>query len=119
MSWKKFILGDKMPDKDDPKYQKQYEREVSSGRKFAEKLHLDVPFRGAQRFANRFPMMFLCTVFGFVGICLCLNIYRMKVAYDSRPAKRVTATERQEQRLQHVKDSVITNSINLKNYEPK
>ena len=43
MSWKKFILGDKMPDKDDPKYQKQYEREVSSGRKFAEKLHLDFP----------------------------------------------------------------------------
>ena len=117
MSWKKFFLGDKMPDKDDPKYQKQYEREVSTGRKFAEKIHLDVPFRGAQRFANRFPMLFLCIVFGFVGICLCLNIYRMTTAYRARPSRHVTATERQEHRLQQMKDSVIINTITPNNNE--
>ena len=107
MGWKKFILGEKMPDKDDPKYRKQYETEVESGRRFAEKLHIDVPFRKAQEFANRFPAAFLTIVFGFVVICLCLNIYRMTVAYHNRPVHQVTATERQEQRLQQVKDSII------------
>ena len=28
MSWKKMIFGEKMPDKDDPKYKERYEREV-------------------------------------------------------------------------------------------
>ena len=35
MSWKKMIMGEKMPDKDDPKYRDRYEREVDAGRKFA------------------------------------------------------------------------------------
>lgn len=111
MSWKKFILGEKMPDKDDPKYQKQYEREVASGRKFAEKLHIDVPFRKAQEFANRFPMLFLSIVFGFVIICLCLNLYRMAEAYHNRPSQQVTATQRQEQMIMHVKDSIVISNI--------
>lgn len=112
MSWKKFFLGEEMPDKDDPKYKKQYESEVSSGRKFAERLHLDVPFKHAQMFANKFPAAFLTLVFGFVFICLCLNIYRMAEAYSSRPVKQVTATERQQERLNHVKDSIVIQQIN-------
>lgn len=111
MSWKKFILGEKMPDKDDPKYQKQYEKDVANGRKFAEKLHIDVPFRKAQEFANRFPAAFLIIVFGFVFVCLCLNIYRMSMAYLHRPHQSVTATQRQEQRLAAVKDSIILHNI--------
>lgn len=95
-----------MPDKDDPQYQKQYEREVSSGRRFAERLHLDRPFIGAQRFANRFPTLFLTLVFGFVLVCLCLNIYRMFSAYHRQPVHTVTATERQEQRMHHLADTI-------------
>ena len=30
MSWKKMIFGEKMPDKDDPKYKERYEREVAA-----------------------------------------------------------------------------------------
>ena len=30
-----MIMGEKMPDKDDPKYRDRYEREVDAGRKFA------------------------------------------------------------------------------------
>jgi len=113
MGWKKFILGEKMPDKDDPKYRKQYESEVASGRKFAEKLHLDKPFAAAQRFANKYPSAFLTLVFGFVIICLCMNIYRMVATYHSRSGQeRVTATQRQEQRIQQLKDSVVINTIN-------
>ena len=31
MGWKKLIFGEKMPDKNDPKYRKQYEKEVDAG----------------------------------------------------------------------------------------
>lgn len=111
MSWKKFLLGEKMPDKDDPKYQKRYEREVSTGREFARRLHVDVPFCKAQEFANKFPAAFLAIVFGFVVICLCLNVYRMAEAYHNRPVKTVTAAERQELRLQQLRDSAIMHRI--------
>ena len=35
MGWKKLIMGDKMPDKNDPKYRERYEKEMSAGRKVA------------------------------------------------------------------------------------
>jgi hypothetical protein len=113
MGWKKFIIGEKMPDKDDPKYRKQYDEEVESGRKFAEKLHIDVPFKKAQQFANRFPSVFLAAVFGFVIICLCLNVYRMAQAYHARPDKAVTATERQEEKLRQLNDSMDLHNIKI------
>lgn len=111
MSWKKFLLGEKMPEKDDPKYRKRYEREVSTGREFARRLHVDVPFCKAQEFANRFPAAFLTIVFGFVVICLCLNVYRMAEAFHSRPGRPVTASERQEHRLHQLRDSVIMHRV--------
>ena len=35
MGIKKIILGEPMPDKNDPKYKQKYERDVEAGRKFA------------------------------------------------------------------------------------
>lgn len=37
-----MLVGEKMPDKDDPKYRQRYEEEVKAGRKFARTLKLDV-----------------------------------------------------------------------------
>ena len=48
MSWKKLIFGEKMPDKDDPKYKERYEREVAAGRKAARLLRLDKAAGGVQ-----------------------------------------------------------------------
>lgn len=31
MGWKKMIFGEKMPDKNDPKYKERYEKEVAAG----------------------------------------------------------------------------------------
>lgn len=31
MGWKKLIMGEKMPDKNDPKYRERYEKEVGFG----------------------------------------------------------------------------------------
>ncbi len=30
MGWKKLIMGEKMPDKNDPRYKERYEKEVSA-----------------------------------------------------------------------------------------
>ena len=54
MGWKKLIFGEKMPDKDDPKYRKQYEKEVDAGRRTARLLGIDKAAASAQRFAIRF-----------------------------------------------------------------
>ena len=32
--FRRMLFGEKMPDKNDPKYKDRYEREVSAGRKF-------------------------------------------------------------------------------------
>ena len=95
MGWKKLIFGEKMPDKDDPKYRKLYEKEVDAGRRTARLLGIDKAAASVQRFAIRFPKFFLILVFGDVNFCLGYNIYRIAtVAY--KPIESITATERQE-----------------------
>lgn len=44
MDIKKVLMGEKMPDKNDPQYREQYEREVRAGQKFAEKTKLNIVF---------------------------------------------------------------------------
>lgn len=78
MNIKRMIFGEKMPDKDDPKYKERYEREVKAGRKFAETLHIDKFAASIQRFA--------------------WNIYRLAVVYNHKPNQR-TATEMQDSLL--------------------
>ena len=51
-SFKKFILGEKMPDKDDPKYKDRYEKEVNAGMKFAKAAKIDKIAISVQSFAN-------------------------------------------------------------------
>ena len=82
MGWKKLILGEKMPDKNDPKYAERYEKEVSAGRKWAKFLKIDKAAGYAQCFACKYPKVFLTLVFGIVIGCLTLNICRMVQIYN-------------------------------------
>lgn len=100
MGWKKLIFGEKMPDKDDPKYEKRYKKEVEAGRKAARFLRLDKAAGHAQRFACRHPKWFLGIVFGIVLGCLALNLYRVVSVCSMQDGNRyTTATERQEKLL--------------------
>ena len=66
--FRRMLLGEKMPDKNDPQYRERYERDVDAGRKFAKA----------------------------VGIgCFAWNIYRITTVYN-RPESQQTATERQD-----------------------
>lgn len=100
MSWKKMIIGEKMPDKDDPKYRKRYESEVEAGRKTARVLKIDKAASSVQRFACKHPKWFLAIVFTIVVSCLAFNIYRMvAVGRMQKTEQRTTATEQQEKLL--------------------
>ena len=98
MNIKRMIFGEKMPDKDDPKYKERYEREVKAGRKFAETLHIGKFAASIQRFADRHRTAFLVIVFGFVVGSFVWNIYRLAVVYNHKPNQR-TATEMQDSLL--------------------
>ena len=95
MGWKKLIMGEKMPDKNDPRYKERYEKEVSAGRKVARFLKIDKAAAATQRFADRWPKLFLCIVFGIVIFCFVLNVYRLsQVATKANDYQ--TAVEKQE-----------------------
>lgn len=95
MSWKKLIMGEKMPDKNDPRYKERYEKEVSAGRKVARFLKIDKAAAATQRFADRWPKLFLGIVFGIVIFCFVLNVYRLsQVATKANDYQ--TAVEKQE-----------------------
>ena len=105
MNIKGMIFGEKMPDKDDPKYKERYEREVKAGRKFAETLHIDKFAASIQRFADRHRTAFLVIVFGFVVGSFVWNIYRLAVVYNHKPNQR-TATEMQDSLLRQRRKAV-------------
>lgn len=98
MNVKKVILGEKVPDKDDPNYKKRHEKGVEAGKSFARTMRLDKAAAKVQRFASTYPKLFLCLIFGFVLFSVGLNLYRMStaVSYRSNPS---SAVERQEKEL--------------------
>lgn len=90
-----MLFGEKMPDRNDPKYKERYEREVQAGRKFAKATRIDKAAAKIQGFANVHRTLFLVIVFGFVIGGLAWNIYRLTVVYRHNPTRR-TATEMQD-----------------------
>lgn len=98
MDIKKVILGEKMPDKEDPKYKERYEREVEAGRKAARFLRLDKAAYHLQGWAQKHSGMFFFSVLLLVVIMFFINIYRIATATQAQ-SKPSTAVERQEKML--------------------
>ena len=98
MGFKKILFGEKVPDKDDPKYKERYEKDVAAGKTFAQTLKLDKGATCVQRFASRHTKLFLALVFSFVLFSVGLSLYRMTQAVKYRPQPS-SAVERQEQQL--------------------
>ena len=86
MGWKKFFLGEPMPDKDDPRYRERYEREVEAGRRFARFLRLDCVAAAVQRYASCHTSTFFCVLFGFVLLNFLFNISVMVRHYNAEPS---------------------------------
>ena len=86
--FRRMLLGEKMPDRNDPKYKERYEREVNAGRRFAKATRIDKAAAKVQGFANVHRTLFLVIVFAFVAAGLAWNIYRLTVVYHRQPVKR-------------------------------
>lgn len=100
MSWKKFFIGEPMPDKNDPKYKDRYEREVEAGRKFAQVSGISWTARKLQEWGQAHKMAFVAIVFGFVIICFFINAYRLFTAYQHTGPAKAVAVERLDSALQ-------------------
>ena len=99
-SWKNFIMGEKMPDKDDPQYKEQYERDVDAGRRFARWSKLDKFAAKVQDFANNHTKAFLIIVFGFIIFSFGMNLYRMGRVWNQTEKPR-SAVEQQDEMIKN------------------
>ncbi len=99
MGWKKFIAGEPMPDKNDPKYKERYEREVEAGRKFAAASGISWAARRMQEWGQAHKVAFLAIVFGFVILCFIINVFRMVNAYQHSGPQKAVAVERLDSAL--------------------
>lgn len=90
-----MLIGEKMPDKNDPQYKERYERDVNAGRKFAKATRIDKVAAKVQGFANVHRTLFLVIIFAFVIGGFAWNVYRLTVVYRHNPGQR-TATEVQD-----------------------
>lgn len=95
-----MLIGEKMPDKDDPQYRQRYEDEVNAGRKFAKMTKIDKVAGKIQHFAINHQKAFLIIVFGFIALSFSLNIYRMGRVWSSQQPG-MSATERQEEMVRN------------------
>lgn len=100
MSIKKMFVGEKMPDKNDPKYRERYEREVNYGRRFADKTGISWMARKLQQIADNHRCGFLVVVFGIVLLCFFFNFYRMVSSYKAGAGRKGVAVERVDSALQ-------------------
>lgn len=98
MSWKKFFAGEKMPDKNDPKYRERYEREVAAGRRFADASGISLVSQRLQLWGQHHKVLFLALVFAFVFFCFVVNVVRLVGAYH-RADGRSVAVERVDSAL--------------------
>ena len=111
MSIKKMFVGEKMPDKNDPKYRERYEREVNFGRRFADKTGISWLSRKLQLIADNHRSGFLIVVFGIVFLCFTFNLCRMVRTYKAGAGRKGVAVERVDSALhkKSVHEHEITN----------
>ena len=95
MGWKKFFLGEPMPDKNDPKYRERYEREVKAGRVFADKTGISWLAQRLQAWGQDHKVLFLALV---------INLVRMVSAYGHSGDARAVAVERVDSAMKHRQD---------------
>lgn len=93
MSWKRMIVGEPIPDKNDPKYKERYEKEVEAGRKFAEKSGLTWLIMKIQAWANHHRVAFLAISFGIVIGCFVLNIIGLVRSYNASKNQKSNSVE--------------------------
>lgn len=108
-SWKKMIIGEPMPDKNDPKYKERYERDFAAGQKFAFFLRLDKLGEKLQRYGQSNTKMFFAYCFAFI-LFLCIvsfseRAYKVRTRHFSPEVTKI--------------DSIVNHSTHIKDIHAK
>ena len=101
MGFKKFFLGEPMPDKNDPKYRERYEREVAAGRRFADAVGISWLARKIHTAACHNKTLFLVVAFGIVLACFIFNVVTMVKVFNRSNSKGSNAVEQVDRAMQH------------------
>ena len=109
MSWKKFLIGEKMPDANDPAYKAKAERDRAAGAWFAQKTGMVKLAIIVQRYANRHPKRFLGISFGIVILGFIFTIANMVVAYNSghKTGRKSSAVEQVDSALKATHHGIV------------
>ena len=120
MGIKKIIMGEPMPDKNDPKYKERYERDVEAGRKFANASGLGWLSARITIFAQENKEAFLFISFGIVILLFSLNIIGMvksyRASHSNQPAQSVQRVDSAMRRQASPKPSDIIRHGNPRLY---
>lgn len=108
--FRRILLGEKMPDKNDPQYKERYERDVNAGRKFAKATRIDRLAARIQRFADNNKILFLVIVFSLVLGTFTFNIYRLVKTYRNGQGVE-SVTDRQENLLRERSKEVMKQTV--------
>ncbi|MDD4453827.1 MAG: hypothetical protein WC145_03310 [Aliarcobacter sp.] len=100
-----MILGEKMPDKDNPKYREKYEKDVEAGRRFARATRIDRLAGHVQRFAEKHRGLFLGIVMAIVLGCLALNVRNFSRAYRLRMQQKEAVQSGPDMVLKGIRNS--------------
>ena len=79
--FRRMLLGEKMPDKNDPQYRERYERDVDAGRKFAKAVGIDKAAAKVQLFANNHKNLFLIIIFCLSKFCFLFFYLSICITY--------------------------------------
>ena len=92
MGWKKFFIGEPMPDINDPKYQKRHEDLVQAGETFAHVSGLTWLGTHIRLWAMNHKKAFLIIIFTLVIGLFLWNTYRLirAMSYQGDPKPVVT-----------------------------
>lgn len=101
MSLRKFLLGEPVPDKNDPKYKERYERDKAAGEAFARFTGLTALSGWICRHANAHKVSFLVIVFGLVVFLFILNAFRMIRGFHSGKPSHGVAVELVDSAMRH------------------
>ena len=100
--FKRVLVGEKMPDKNDPGYKERYERDVEAGRKFAKAVGLTWLGRHYVRLAEANKKAFFAIVLGLMMFFFIGNLYRFSSAVGKSSSTSYSV---------HMQDSVFKHRI--------
>ncbi len=95
--FRRLLVGEAMPDKEDPKYKDRYLREVAAGTRFAEATGLAWLLRHYTSWAERHKELFFVIILSLMFLFAIGNVYRLcTYSPSSREVSAGSAVARQD-----------------------